>query len=92
MCDAPDIAGSDPFGLGATLFVDFFASTTVIGLDAHSDVSGVATFGAPLPNDPFLVGAQYFAQALFVETPGERCSASQFGLVTSTAMSITVLP
>jgi hypothetical protein len=47
---------------------------------------------APIPNVPGLVGAQFFGQAFFVESPelGALCTPSPFRLVSSEALGITI--
>lgn len=92
--DAPDFVGSDPFGLGAILYVNLFAATQVYALDIPSDVGLTGFCPAPLPNHLSLVGQQFAAQSLWLESvpDGGSCSASPFHLVSSKAMRITITP
>ncbi len=87
--DSQDVAGSDPFGLGATFHVDFALATEVIGLDLVSDPSGDAIAPAPIPNNPVIVGKSYFAQGLWV-WPSAICVPSVFGISTTDAIQLDV--
>lgn len=88
--DTPDALGSDPFGLGAKLHVDLFASATVMAFDTHSDGCGESSLLAPIPEDASLVNASFYGQALFIEPAGNRCTSSPFGLVTSAGIAISI--
>jgi VCBS repeat protein len=88
--DAKDFAGSDPFGLGVDLHVNFFAATEVYALDFFSDAVGAGIAHAPLPNDPALAGKTYFLQSLWIEEPARSCSPSPFGLVSSKGVAVTI--
>ncbi|MBL8692503.1 MAG: FG-GAP repeat protein [Planctomycetes bacterium] len=88
LANAQDSAGSDPFGIGALLHVDLFASTEVITLDFFSDAQGNGLAAAPIPNAPTLVGNTYYAMALWAWT---TCSLPPFNLSSSQGLSMTVL-
>jgi hypothetical protein len=68
--DSPDLFGSDPFGLGILLHVDFFFATPteIYSLDMTSDASHLGSVTTVIPNNPILIGKNYFAQSLWVET------------------------
>lgn len=85
-------ASLDPFGLGVLFNVDFFNSTELIGADIFVDGSGAGRAGSPVPNSPNLVSLQFFAQGMFLEPADFECSSSPYGLVTSFAGSIVILP
>ncbi|MBI3819959.1 MAG: VCBS repeat-containing protein [Planctomycetes bacterium] len=93
-CDVQDLAGSDPFFLGLTLYVDLNHSALVAALDFSSDSSGTAFLGAPLPNDPSLAGFTFYAQGVFVENAadGFDCSPAQDHLVSSKGIAVAIQP
>jgi hypothetical protein len=90
--DAADFVGSDPFGLGETLYTDFFNSLEVFGLDANTDLAGSAVTVAAIPSIPALVGKTYYAQTSYIEPKGLSCGAALFGLVTTRGLAITIAP
>lgn len=63
--DSKDASGSDPFGIGVVLHVDFLFATEVYALDITSDALGNAAAPAPLPTSPALAGASYTACAVW---------------------------
>jgi hypothetical protein len=91
--NAKDVAGSDPFTLGILLHLDMFLSTELNGVDFVSDAAGVGAAAAPIPNIPVLAGAKYDAQAIWA-WPAAACNPmpSTFGLSSSDAIEITILP
>jgi len=92
--DEADVAGSDPFGIGAKLYVDLFAATLLVTVNGSSDASGLGTAPAPIPNTASLAGATVFAQALWA-WPSGSCTTNYpmpFGLSTSNGLEITILP
>lgn len=91
VANAQDVSGSDPFGLGVLLHVNLFAATEVQSLDFVSDAAGTGTAAAAIPNNAFLVGLHYFAQALWVWPP-QTCAPSTFGLSTSDGLDIGITP
>jgi hypothetical protein len=66
VADAQDAAGSDLFGFGFLLHVDFLASAFVLGLDATSDVDGYGVAPLPIGSVPSLAGATVYAQSLWL--------------------------
>lgn len=88
--DSQDLLGSDPFGIGVTLYVDFFAATEVLSLDFVSDSTGHATAAAPVPNSPLLVGKSYYGQAIFVWI--WPCVLPPLNLSSSNGLTITLQP
>jgi hypothetical protein len=90
--DAADIAGSDPFFLGVNLHVDMFSATELFLLDSKVDGSGTSFIPAAIPAVPALVFKSYYAQALYVEPPGEQCSSSFFHLSATNGAGLTILP
>jgi hypothetical protein len=89
--NAPDLFGSDPFALGVLLHVDLFASTETITLDAYTDVFGVGTVPAPIPNNPLLAGSTYYAQILW-SWPVSTCYLPPYNLSTTNGLGITIHP
>jgi hypothetical protein len=88
--DAPDLNGSDPFGLGALLHVNLFASSFLESQDLYSNAFGLGGSAAPIPISGSLVGLTFDAMALWVWT---GCSTpSPFGISTSTGLALTIQP
>jgi hypothetical protein len=85
---AADLAGSDPFGLGALLHIDPLASSQLLGFDFTSDAAGYASAPAPIPQIPQLQGSVWYAQALWAW--GAACSLPPFGLSSSWGLQITI--
>ena len=67
--------GFDPLGLGILFHVDPFAATFWMGVDIQSDAVGAASAALPIPNQPQLQGAVYFAQVISA-WPAPDCRAS----------------
>lgn len=90
--NSPDFAGSDPFGVGELLHIDFFAATEVFGFDMLSDGAGNSVTPAPIPNNPLLVNLKYYAQSNWIEdaSQGQHCSSATYGLVTSLGLEIMI--
>lgn len=84
-----DIAGSDPFGLGARLHValgsPLFVPTTVVG-----DAAGDSVHRLPLPNWPGLIGFTLHAQSAWV-WPG-ACPSLPLGWSSSHGLTLVVQP
>ncbi len=89
LTDAPDIAGSDPFGLGVLLHVDLFGALEVNALDVVSDAAGLGTVATPVPNLPSLAGKHYYMQVLWAWS---SCALPPYGLSTSNALDIRIDP
>jgi hypothetical protein len=85
----PDLAGSDPFGLGVLLHVDLL-SPELLAFNLYSDHNGNAAASTPIPNNPNLAGATYSACALWYWSQGS-CNASPFQLSSSRGLSITIV-
>lgn len=92
--DSQDMAGTDVFGLGAKMHVDFVYAMQLIALDFYSEANGFGVAPAPIPNDPSLVGQTFYAQSVWVEdvANGYDCSAAQYHLVSSRGLAITIQP
>jgi len=92
--DVADDAGSDPFGIGAKLYVDLFTATLLLTVNGTSDASGLGTAPAPIPNNAAIAGATVYAQALWA-WPAGSCTTNYplpFGLSASNGLAITILP
>jgi hypothetical protein len=87
--DSQDLAGSDPFAIGVALHVDFFLATEAWGFDIVSDAAGFGAATTPIANVPALVGADYYAQALWA---WNSCVLPPFGLSTSSAVKLIIQP
>ncbi|MFN0205467.1 MAG: FG-GAP repeat protein, partial [Planctomycetota bacterium] len=92
--DSPDFAGSDPFTLGVLLHADFALATEIIPVDLFSDATGYSeTVGLTIPNNPAVIGATYYACALWA-WPTSTCvlpGFNPYNLSTSRGLAITVL-
>ncbi|MBL8696421.1 MAG: right-handed parallel beta-helix repeat-containing protein, partial [Planctomycetes bacterium] len=84
----PDVAGSDPFTIGALLHVDLFFSPEIYTLDFFSDPAGLGIAPVPLPNVPALIGSVYHAQTLWA---WGTCSLPPFGISTSGGLRFKIL-
>ncbi len=82
-----DLAGSDPFGLGVLLHVDLLSATEVLTFDLLGDAAGFGFAAAPVPNNPSIVGNDYYLQALWV---WGSCPLPPYGLATSRGLALTV--
>ena len=90
--DENDVAGSDPFGLGALLHLDPLAATFLELYPAGADANGQASLAAPIPQLHPLAGTILFAQGLYLGTPGNDCSTSPFTLVSSRGSRVVIQP
>jgi hypothetical protein len=90
----PDGFGSDPLGIGAKLHVDLLSSPVVASFDYPTDAGGNGMAPVPLPNNPAIVGITFYAQSLWIENfaAGLACGGSQFFLVNSAGLSVTIQP
>ncbi|MBL8693306.1 MAG: VCBS repeat-containing protein [Planctomycetes bacterium] len=88
LCDAQDVAGSDPLFLGILLHVGLFQATQLFAIDAVSDASGIGRMAMPIGNLPQLVGVTAYLQSIWLAPPA-LCTPSLFGLISSRGLSIT---
>ncbi len=86
----PLFPGADIFGIGLTLEVDLLLSPQLHALDLFSDPLGVGGALIPIPPDPQLSGLTLALQAVWVQPPGDTCTASMFGLESSRGGSFTI--
>lgn len=89
--DAQDLAGSDPFGIGAILHVGIFTSTELIPIESPAPASGPAILPLPIPNSPSLVGRTYYIQTIWA-WPLSACFLFPYGISTSNGLAITIQP
>jgi hypothetical protein len=89
IADAANAAGFDPLGLGILFHVDPFAATFWMGVDIQSDAVGAASAALPIPNQPQLQGAVYFAQVISA-WPAPNCGLLPYGLSSSRGLRITI--
>jgi hypothetical protein len=86
-----DLAGSDPFFIGVQLHVNLMTASEVYAFDIVSDASGNGmTAPIPIPNSPAMIGATYYAQALWLWPSSYTVSPNN--LSTSRGLAITVQP
>ncbi|MFN0207785.1 MAG: hypothetical protein ACKVS6_15865, partial [Planctomycetota bacterium] len=83
--DSQDFTGSDVFGIGVTLHVDFLFAIETFSYDMFSDALGYGSVTTALPNDPVLVGNIYYGQVLWVETDCIQPGFSPYNLSASEA-------
>lgn len=89
--DAIDAAGSDPFGIGVELYINFANVNELFAFDMPADAAGGAAASAPIPNNPMLVGNHYYGSAVFAWTAGNPCQLPPLGLSSSRGLNITIL-
>ncbi|HKE01392.1 MAG TPA: VCBS repeat-containing protein, partial [Planctomycetota bacterium] len=82
--------GIDPFGFGTKFHVDLTGSLSFV--DVSTDAEGTGFASLPIPNVPAFVAESVHLQALFLETPGFRCSSSTLGLASSKGLTLTFQP
>jgi hypothetical protein len=92
VADAANVAGADTLFIGVKMHLDFFTATQLLDFNIATNTHGEGYAPAPIPNNPVLVGAAFFAQSYFAEPLGAQCSPSQFGLVSSRGLSLTFMP
>ncbi|MBI3820096.1 MAG: VCBS repeat-containing protein [Planctomycetes bacterium] len=85
--DSQDFAGTDVFGLGFLLHVDFLSATAVYTFDFYSNHPGVGIVGAPIPNDPTLASQTFFMQALWI---WQDCPVLASAVSSSRGLAITI--
>lgn len=90
--DAGDLTGSDLLSLGLTLHVDLLLATELLGFDIVSNSAGVGAVILPIPNNPFLANAQFFAQTLWYDPVPSCVLSSPFNLSSSAGLAITIRP
>jgi hypothetical protein len=90
--DESNAVGSDVFGLGLLVHLDFFGAAESGGIDVRSDASGTSYSPIPLPNNPVLAGKHYFVQSFWMEPLGFQCSPALFSLVSSRGLDLTIQP
>lgn len=92
--DAPDVAGSDPFGIGAILLVEILTANEILPFDIYSNRGGNGFAATSIPNDNNLAGKTYYVQTLWLESSagGQSCGASPLDIITSNAVAATIQP
>lgn len=89
--DTQDVAGSDWLNLGILLHVLVDGTTTeLFALDLHTIAVGFAAAPIMIPNDPFIVGNQYYGQA--INSWLGPCVPTIFSLSSSRGVIVTILP
>jgi len=90
VADLPDLAGSDPFGIGLTVHLNL-ASNFLLLLPIASDANGIGTTPIPIPNLSALVGATFHTQSLWFWAPSV-CTPTILGASSSQGLSVTIQP
>jgi hypothetical protein len=86
----PDIAGSDPLGLGFNLHL--LLGPFVLAADVYpSDASGVGRYPLPIPGSVGLVGFGLYAQTVWAWDPAV-CSPTSIGWSSSHGLAVTIQP
>jgi len=91
IADAQDFGGSDPFNIGAVLYLNLLGATELIAASASSNSSGYAVLAVPVPNNPALISRTYYAQVLWT-WPLSMCFNFPYGISTSNGLAITIQP
>ncbi|MBL8692560.1 MAG: FG-GAP repeat protein [Planctomycetes bacterium] len=89
--DVQDLAGSDPFFIGAVLHVGLFTATELITIETVAPLTGPASVNLPIPAAPGLIGKTYFAQSIWA-WPLSTCFLFPYGISTSNGLAITIQP
>ncbi|MBL8695183.1 MAG: hypothetical protein JNJ88_13905 [Planctomycetes bacterium] len=89
IADAQAYRGIDPFGVGVLLHVDLLAATQVLALDVPSDAAGHSVSTVPIPNDPTLVGKDFFAQLLWA-WPTATCVLPPYNLSSTNGVALKI--
>lgn len=87
--DLPDLAGSDPLGLGIQVHLN--VSTLLLLATALSDGGGVGRFQFGIPPAPALAGIVFHAQAIW-PWDASICTPSTSGWSSSPGLAITLQP
>jgi len=85
-----DVAGSDPFGLGFNLHVQWNAPLLIVQV-IGSDPTGIGRYPLPIPAAPALAGLMLFAQEVWFWNP-QTCTPTPIGWSSTHAVAITLQP
>lgn len=84
--------GADTLGIGADLHVDIANATELLTFDFVSQAGWTtAVAGTPIPNDPFMIGKEYYIQAIFYFTPN-ICHPGGAYFNSSQGLKLRILP
>ncbi|MBL8693195.1 MAG: VCBS repeat-containing protein [Planctomycetes bacterium] len=86
--DVSDLAGTDSLGVSLAFHVGFAGATYLNGLNVYSDAAGSAQVADPIPNDPALLGNNFYYQFYWVWLG--TCQPSPFFLSSSKGLQITM--
>jgi hypothetical protein len=87
---APDLTGSDPFGVGLQLHVQF-GNPLLLLAPMPADATGAGKSTLQIPGSPSLVGTQVHTQALWPWNP-PSCQPSTIGWSSSSGLTFTIQP
>jgi hypothetical protein len=90
--DAADFAGSDAFGVGAVVYLDYLNAGFGVVWIVHADATGIGAALTRIPADPALANKTLYAQMFFTEPTSNACSTSPVGAVSSRGLQFTILP
>ena len=86
----PDVAGSDPLGLGFNLHL--LLGPAILAADVYpSDANGVGHYPLPIPGSAVLIGFGLYAQSIWAWDPA-ACSPTPIGWSSSHALAVTLQP
>ncbi|MBI3819795.1 MAG: FG-GAP repeat protein [Planctomycetes bacterium] len=88
--DSQDPIGTDAFGIGVDLLVDFSNAAEIYSFDATSDSTGIGGATTPIPYNPAIVGNKYYAQTLWLETNCNLGGNNTYNLSSSSAVFLTI--
>lgn len=78
--------GLDLLGIGIPIWADFLAATELLGLDAIADGAGTLHAPAAIPDNPLVIGNDYYLQFICLDA---TCTPN---LYTSQGAQITIQP
>lgn len=87
--DSQDAAGTDLFGLGILIHVDFLLANDALFYDMVSDAKHYSAAPAPTPNDPALAGRSFYLQSLWYEA---NCATTFSHFNSSNGIALTIQP
>ena len=83
-------ATSDPLGIGLQFLVAASPGSSVAVAGMTSDPTGVGLLPVPIPNNPTLTGAQFFAQAFWLWSPACPAVVPTLGFSSSSGLELTI--
>lgn len=84
-------ATSDPLGIGLQFLVGASPGLPLALAGMNSDPAGIGALPVPIPNNPTLAGAQFFAQTFWLWSPTCPAVLPRLDLSSSSGLQLTIL-